>query len=112
MKPSIKAVVFSAIVFPGAGYFIVNKTARGSAAIAITISCMVFIMVDVDHRANIIAEKIVYGEIVYEFPFDIAVIREQVLLTPGNLSQEVISNISIVIGLIWVVSIVDGYFIG
>ncbi|MCK5334682.1 MAG: hypothetical protein KAQ67_00900, partial [Gammaproteobacteria bacterium] len=86
----------------------VNKTARGSAAIAITIGCLIFIMVDVFHRANIIAEKIVYGEIAY----DIAVIREQILLTPGNLSQEVISNISIVIGIIWIISIVDGYFIG
>lgn len=108
MKLSIKAVIFSAIVFPGAGYFIVDRKIKGMASLIVTIGCLVFIMVDVYHRANIIAEKIIYGVI----PNDIAAIREQILLTPGNMTPELISSLSMVVGLVWVISILDGYLIG
>jgi hypothetical protein len=108
MKLSIKAVMFSAIVFPGAGYFVVDRKIKGIASLVITIGCLLVIMIDVYHRANIIAEKIIYGVI----PNDIVAIREQILLTPGNMTPELISSLSMVVGLIWVVSIVDGYLIG
>ncbi len=108
MKLSIKAAMFSGIVFPGAGYFLVDKKRRGIISLIATVSILIFIMIDIFHRANIIAEKIVFGII----PYDIAIIREQILLTPGNISPETLGNLSLVIGLIWIVSIVDGYYLG
>lgn len=108
MKLSIKAAIFSGIVFPGAGYFLVDKRIRGFISLVATISILIFIMIDIFHRANIIAEKIVFGVI----PYDIAIIREQILLTPGNISPELMGVLSMVIGLIWVVSIIDAYYIG
>lgn len=108
MKLSIKAAMFSAIVFPGAGYFVVDRKVRGIAALIVTISILIFMMRDIFYRANIIADKIVYGVI----PYDIASLREQILLTPGQLSQELMTNLSLVIALIWIVSIIDAYFVG
>lgn len=108
MKLSSKAAMFSAIVFPGAGYFIVKKTIRGGVSLAVTIACLIFIMADVFQRANIVRDKIIYGEI----PVDIAVIREQILLTPGSMSPQDVGALSIVIGLVWVVSILDSYLTG
>ncbi len=76
-------------------------------AFAITISCLLFIITEVFQRANIIAEKIIHGEIVY----DIAIIREQILLTPGALSEGTMNALSIVIGMVWLISMLDSYYL-
>lgn len=107
MKLSVKVLIYSGLVFPGAGYFILKKKLRGVMAFAITFSCLLFIITEVFHRANIIAEKIIRGEIVY----DIAVIREQILLTPGSLSEGAMNTLSILIGMVWLFSMLDSYYL-
>ena len=108
MKLATKAVIFSGIVFPGAGYFIVGKKLKGSVSLALVIGGLAFIMADVFYRANIIAEKIIYGQV----PNDVLAIRQEILLTPGNLSPQLMSGLSIAIGLIWLLGIIDSYLIG
>ncbi|WP_250655390.1 hypothetical protein [Alkalimarinus coralli] len=108
MKIATKAALFSAIVFPGAGYFIVEKRVRGAVAFAITLAALSVLMVEAYHKAQIIAEKIVYGVI----PLDIQVIREQIVLTPGHLSPETATYLSFIVGAVWLVGIVDCYRIG
>ena len=103
-----KALIYSAIVFPGAGYFILDKVTRGVAALLVTFACLTFIMVDVFHRANIIAEKIVLGDVA----LDILKIRQEIHLTPGIYSQQMLELLSLAIVLIWIVGIVDCYLIG
>ena len=107
MKLSIKVLIYSGLVFPGTGYFMLKKKLRGTMAFAITISCLLFIITEVFQRANIIAEKIIHGEIVY----DIAVIREQILLTPGSLSEGTMNTLSMVIGIVWLISMLDSYYL-
>lgn len=106
MKLSVKVLIYSGLVFPGAGYFILEKTRRGVMAFATTISCLVFIMREIFHRANIVAEKIVHGDIAY----DITVIREHILLTPGTLSEGTMNTLSIIIGAVWFISMLDSYY--
>ena len=107
MQLSVKVLLYSGLVFPGAGYFVLEKMYRGGVALVITLVCLVFIMSDVIHRATVIAEKIVRGEV----PYDISVVREQIFLTPGELSDGTISLLSITIGLVWLISLIDGYYL-
>ncbi len=108
MKLSTKAAIYSGLVFPGAGYFVVKKNFHGSIAFLITFAGLAVVVIEAFHKAQIIAEKIVAGAI----PVDIGFIREQILETPGAFSPAVVSAISIVIGLVWLVGIVDSYRIG
>jgi len=107
MKLSVKVLIYSGLVFPGAGYFILKKKLRGAITFAITISCLLFILTEIFHRANIIAEKIIHGEISY----DIAIIRDQILLTPGSLSEGTMNALSMVIGMVWLIGILDSYYL-
>ena len=107
MKFSVKVLIYSGLVFPGAGYFMLKKTLRGTVAFAITISCLLFIMREIFYRANIIAEKIIHGDIVY----DISVIREQILLTPGSLGEGTMNALSMIIAMVWFISMLDSYYL-
>lgn len=108
MKTATKAALFSAIVFPGAGYFVVNKKVQGTIAFLITLTGLSIMMVEAYQKAQIIAEKIVAGVI----PVDIQAIREQIVLTSGNLSPETVTYLSISIGAVWLFGIIDCYRIG
>ena len=107
MKLSLKVLIYSGLVFPGSGYFMLKKKFRGTMAFAITIGCLLFIMMEIFHRANIIAEKIIHGEIVY----DIAIIREQILLTPGSLDEGTMNTLSMIIAMVWFISMLDSYYL-
>ena len=108
MKTATKAALFSAIVFPGAGYFVVKKNVRGVVASLITLAGLSIMMVEAYQKAQIIAEKIVAGII----PLDIQIIREQIMITPGNLSPDVVMYLSISVGVVWLFGIIDSYRIG
>ena len=99
--------MYSGLVFPGAGYFILEKKRRGIMSFSITIGCLLFIMAEVFHRATIVAEKLVQGGLAY----DISSIREQILLTPGSLSDGTMNALSMMIALVWLISLLDGYYI-
>jgi len=108
MKTATKAALFSAIVFPGAGYFVVQRRVQGAIAFLITLTGLSIMMVEAYQKAQIIAEKIVAGII----PLDIQVIREQIVLTSGNLSPEIATYLSLSIGAVWLFDIIDSYRIG
>ena len=65
MKLSTKAALYSSIVFPGSGYFIVKEKIRGYIACSISFACLVIYIIEAFHKAQIIAHKIVNGEIAY-----------------------------------------------
>jgi len=108
MKLSTSAVIYSTIVFPGAGYFVVGYKKRAIFALTISLICLGFLMVEAFHKAQIIAEKIVMGTI----PYDINIIREQIILTSGILDKQTITLITFCITTVWIVGIVDSYRIG
>ena len=107
MKLTIKVLLYSGLVFPGAGYYILDKNRRGIISTAITIGCLLVIMKEVFQRATIVAEKLVQGGLAY----DISTIREQILSTPGAMSDGAMSTLSMAIALVWFIALLDGYFI-
>ncbi len=108
MKLSTRAALYSALVFPGAGYFVVKKPVYGSIAFLITFAGLAVVVTEAFHKAQIIAEKIVTGAI----PADIGEMREQMLAIPGVFSPEVVSGVTVIIGLVWLVGVVHGYQLG
>ncbi len=75
---------------------------------AITLVCLSFIIYEAFYKAQAIAEKIVSGQISY----DVGAIQELIKSTPGVFSSEFISGISIIIGLVWIVGLIDSYRLG
>jgi len=105
MKVSTKALIYSLIVFPGSGYFIAKNKIKGCIVLSISLVCLAIFMIEAFHKAQIIAEKIVLGEI----PYDINVIREQIPQITGVFSYEFITATSICIGVVWIIATIDSY---
>ena len=108
MKLPLKAVLFSTLVFPGAGYFLVNKPKRGIVVILVILGALGTVMLEALHKAEIIAQKIVGGEM----PYDVSVILQQIDMTEGRFSPDFIAGLSLIIGAIWLLGIIDAYRLG
>lgn len=108
MKLPTKAALFSTFVFPGSGYFIVDRKAKGVAFVLVVLSIVTLFMVEVVYKAQLIAQEIVAGHISYE----ISAIREQIILMPGKFDANIITLASWLLSILWLVSIVDAYRLG
>ncbi|MFL0798434.1 MAG: hypothetical protein K6L73_13205 [Cellvibrionaceae bacterium] len=108
MKHSTKAALYSAFIFPGAGYFGVNSMIKGFSALIITMGCLSVFFYEAFNRAQTIAEKIVRGEI----PSNYFALRSEIYSTPGVLSEQTISTLTYLLITIWIIGIVDSYRIG
>ncbi|MEY8247440.1 MAG: hypothetical protein RPT11_03570, partial [Bermanella sp.] len=108
MKPSLKALLLSALVFPGAGYFSLNKAKQGWAFLMINLSSLAVLMYDAMQKAQIISEKIAYGHI----PLDISHIRQQIEDLPDVVDGNIIAAAYLIILLLWLGGMIDSYRIG
>ncbi len=108
MKLSTKATLFSSIIFPGAGYFVLDRYKQGLAFIVATLAGLGVIFYDAWHKAQILAEKILLGDIA----FDIAIIRERIALLPDTVDSKLLTAIYCAIILLWLIGIIDSYRTG
>jgi len=108
MKRATKAALLSALVFPGAGYFAVNKTKQALTFILLTLTGLSAIIYDSIYKAQIIAQKVTSGSL----SLDANIIREEILKTQGVISPAIITAITFGIGALWIVGVIDGYRIG
>ncbi len=108
MKKSTKALLCSALVIPGGGYFVLGAKKRGMAAIAAAVTLIGMISFDSAHKAQTIAQDIVDGKI----PLDIATIGDQIATTPGLFSDSTMSVAVALLMLLWIVGMVDVYRLG
>ena len=103
-----KPVIFSALIFPGSGYFFLNRPKQAMAFMLSTLSCLLVVFYDAYYKAQIIAEKIIDGYL----PIDIQSIQQEILTTQGVISPSVITALSFIIGGLWLFGIIDCYRIG
>ncbi len=108
MQSHIKAAVYSGLVFPGAGYFFLKKVKRAVIFVLLTLLSLIVVLYDAIYKAQIIAQKIVNGEI----PFDLTIIRQQISATAGVLDASVVVALYSVMAVLWLVSVVDCYRLG
>ncbi len=108
MKKSIKAALYSGLVFPGIGHFFLKRHIVGFALFLPTLFAATVFLNDVWHKAWSIVEKIERGEV----PWDPDVIVSLVSATqdvPVSLSVKI--AIYVMLGC-WVIGMIDAYRLG
>jgi hypothetical protein len=108
MSKSMKAVLLSAFVFPGAGHFFFKKNIVGSILAGATIVSLYSVISNVLERALQIAEKIQLGEV----NLDVAVIAELVSKQPVGPEVQQFNIASIILLIVWLIGIIDSYRVG
>lgn len=105
MNKPIKAALLSALVFPGAGHIFLKKKFRGIAFAGISFVCLYVLVAEIFKGAMQIAEKIQRGEIAP----NAAEITE---LAIHQASAQPSSNVSVLLIVCWLASILDAYRLG
>ncbi|MBM7071462.1 hypothetical protein JQC92_05345 [Shewanella sp. 202IG2-18] len=107
MKPSTKALLFSAFVFPGSGHFILKQRLRGWVYIIVTVGAFALLMQKIMEIANKIANEIVAGSI----PLDPAKIMQ---LIHQSVYQDILLSASMGLKVLiacWLMAIFDCIYI-
>ncbi len=108
MTKSVKAALFSALIFPGSGHFLLKKHIQGFLLAAVSIVCVYALLSTAIEKAQEISFKIQSGEI----PLDISRITEEVS-KQAAIDGTGLANISTYVLLIcWLVGIIDSYRLG
>jgi hypothetical protein len=105
MKKSLKAALLSAIVYPGAGHFFLNKYSV-CAAFAGTFSVpLYFIVSEVIAKAENIVEQINNGDI----PLGISAIAEALSRSTAGADAQSLDFIMCILVVVWIIAIIDSY---
>jgi len=103
MTRHTKALLFSALVFPGLGQCNLKRYKSGFILIGVTLVSFIFIMANVMTIASSIANKIVAGEMSAEY----SVIRKTILDQQANSDLPHITLFTYLLIAAWLISIID-----
>lgn len=108
MGKPLKAVLFSAFVFPGSGHLYLRKPVQGSLLVVVSIACITILLSIAMEKAQQISDKILSGEI----PLDLNRITEEVTnhAVAGGTQWADISTYLLLV--CWLIGIVDSYRLG
>ncbi|XPF94838.1 hypothetical protein ACM9HF_02180 [Colwellia sp. RE-S-Sl-9] len=106
MNITLKAVLLSALVYPGAGHFILDKRIT-----CVVIACaftlpLLFLFSDIIQVAQSLADQITAGHI----PLDVIEIRHHIDAELENMTG--FSFYMYGLGIIWLIGIIDAYRLG
>lgn len=108
MNITLKAVLLSALVYPGAGHYILNKRIT-CAVLACTFTLpLLFLFSDIFQVAQSLADQIAVGRI----PLDIIEIRHHIDVELENMTEGGFSYYMYGLGIIWLIGIIDSYRLG
>lgn len=108
MNKSTKAVLLSALAFPGCGHFYLKKPIMGGLLTTISVVCLYFFTVSVFSLAKAISDKILRGEIAPDIIEITAAITKG--LADSGLHQLNILTISLFS--CWIIGMLDSYRVG
>ena len=108
MIKSTKAVLLSALVFPGAGHLYLKKTISGMIFGGAAIGALYYLLANIIERTLEITEKIQNGEV----PLDVIAITELVSTQLSGSETQALNIATTVLIISWLVSIFDSYRIG
>ena len=108
MKLAYKAVLYSALIYPGGGHFLLKRYAMGMVYASIATACLCALLVRAIEVAQSISDRILSGEL----PLDIARIRSEISLQAlGDGSLTVTVATWLLVGC-WIVAGVDAFRLG
>lgn len=108
VKKSTKAVLLSALVFPGSGHLYLKKYISGVLLAGISFAAIYYVLTKSMEQAFAISDKILSGET----QLDIQAITEQVAQQSGGADAQLLNVATIVICLCWLIGIIDAYRVG
>ncbi len=108
MSKSLKAVLLSALIFPGIGHFSLKKPLQGSILSGITIVCLYFLLAAVVDIAQELTLKIQSGDV----PLDVIEISELVSQQLAGSDGQLVNIPSLLLVICWVVGVIDSFRIG
>jgi hypothetical protein len=108
MKKSLKAALFSGLIFPGAGHFLLRHYLRGMIFFVPSLISFVFIADNSKRKAWAIVDKIVQGEV----PLDLQSILSLVSASTTGPEAAMLNTAQWIMTLCWVISVIDSYRLG
>jgi hypothetical protein len=108
MKKSVKAALFSGLVFPGVGQFSLKRYARGLIFFAPAMTGLAFMLNNSIQKALSIVDKIERGEV----PLDPDAIANLISATASRSESLMLAAAQWIIILCWIISIIDAYRLG
>jgi len=108
MSKSNKAVLLSALVFPGAGHLFLKRYITGAVLVCASLSALYLIVADILERALSIVEKIERGEV----SPDVAAIAELLSRQPIANESQLLDAALPVLVICWLIGIADSYRCG
>ena len=108
MKKSIKAALFSGLVFPGTGHFSLKRYQRGMIFFVPTLLSLLLLVHYSLGKAYAIADQIELGKI----PLDTATITALIAAPPVGTELLKLQIATWTIIVCWIVSIIDSYRLG
>ena len=103
-----KAVLLSALLFPGSGHIFLKCYRVGTALIITALVASYFLIYGVIHQALVLADKIIYGEIQPDLSTILALVSHQ--STSAELQS--VNAETMVLLVVWLVGLVDIYRVG
>lgn len=108
MRKSIKAALFSGLVFPGVGHFSLKRYQRGMVFFAPSMLSLIFLIYHALNKAYFIADQIERGAV----SLDTAAIIKLISAPPVGTELLMLNTATWIIIGCWVVSIIDSFMLG
>jgi len=105
MKKSNKALLFSLLIYPGAGHVFLKKYVIGISLIGITSFSLFYIMSVAIEQALLVIEQIQYSNV----PTDVSSISDIVKKQLSGMDNSLFNTARNSIIIFWLVGIVDSY---
>ena len=108
MKQSYKAALFSALIFPGSGHFLLKQYPLGFLFAATTTGCLGALILRAIAIAQTISEQMLSGEI----PLDIASISSEISIQSAAAGSTMVTIATWVLVFCWLASTADAFRLG
>ena len=108
MKLSNKALLYSALIFPGGGHFLLRRYLPGSLLTAVAFACLVLLVAHAIDAAQKVSEQILLGEI----PLDLGLIREAVTTQAAAAESPATTVATWLLAACWIVAAFDAWRLG
>lgn len=108
MKKSVKAALFSGLLFPGAGHFLLRRYLRGMIFFVPALTSLLFIIDNSMRKALAIVGQIERGEV----PLDPQAISSLISASASGPELAILNTAQWIFISCWAISVIDSYHLG
>jgi hypothetical protein len=108
MSKSLKAALFSALLFPGSGHLYLRKYLVGFLLVVVSVVCLYLLISTAIEVAEVVSAEMLNGEI----PLDTQSITEEISKQRANTGSQLADISSYLLLFCWLGGIVDSFRLG